>query len=208
MPKSKSNAVKPLRQHPRYREIGAHRAELSERLAQLKAERFQVGREMRDYAHGGPTNAPVRVRAKRIAELLGSWATETPHDPEPRPDLGDRYRALTDEIDAIEGALAQLLVPMNQVRRDESRLLCEQMRGEHDDLARDIGKSLLAFEASLAAYQDFLRVIDAAGYSTGPLGIVPTLGHFGPGTINALLLKDLKRAGHVQAREIKPGLIV
>jgi len=160
---------------PEYCAIVQKSRELGALLAAKHAELRQVSDELGNHPFT-PVTAPADVMAKaaRISALLGE---APPHaSAEPARSTGQlKIAELQAEMRDITAALELLVRRRTVAARDASRLICQQMRGEHANRAKVMIQAVLNLHQANLEYTAFADAMDEQRVAWGELGpVFPT----------------------------------
>lgn len=169
------------------------RVSIQARLKEKIAEKIAVSERIRDNPN------PGNAETNRLNKLLNK-----PTEPDVAPDR-ERLPELVSDIAALNLALAENDDAVQKERYVASRLICEDVSGEHTKLVKDFAAKLIELHDTHDRYVKFLDAVERTGASLTPLQPVSpyTLGH--PNSVNHTYywsLREMLDNGHITKRDM------
>ncbi|MBB5053055.1 hypothetical protein HNQ36_003046 [Afipia massiliensis] len=179
--------------HPRLRTLLEDQNGIFTRIKEKTAEKIEISERIRD--NPSPGNGEIN----RLKRLLNQ-----PTDPDVKPDR-ERLPELVSDIESLKLASAVIDDAIQQERRVASRLICEDVSGEHTVHVKDFAAKIVALHAAHERYVKFLDAVESTGASLSPLQPVSpyTLGH--PASVNGTYywsMREFLDNGHITKREL------
>jgi hypothetical protein len=186
-----------LSEYPEFAALIAKRGELATENKEVQAELRALAEALNNDAHGSR-------RQHRIAELLGD-------NSEPGKSFDPtRYAALQQRSDDLRIGREEIERRIDAARISVSRKICERLKAQHIDLARDIAIALLKAHEAHGAYQSFADTLNAENIAWSSLGpSQPSMlgGCANPQSPLAVYLREAAAMGAITTDEIPDELM-
>lgn len=173
--------------HDGYRELAEAKRALEARRREIEAARGPLLERL----HNNPSHAPQPVPAEAppsegpLAGVLDRFR--------PRPDAAGRQDSAREDWEALQAldleeaqiseALSTIGGQMRTARTAASRIVCDNIRADHDAILADVGKAAVALGHALARYAAMHRQLHRAGVQSAwflpplPLGDIGDPAH-------------------------------